>query len=134
MPSFLRRLSGSLVVAAITAAVVLQAGGASASSAAAAYSGRVGVNTHLVWVSQADARAGYAEAAAGGVGWVREECPWGVVEPQPGNYAWARTDAMMAAASQAGVNVLGILGYSAPWASSDPSRAGNSRYPPRLAS
>jgi len=133
MPSFLRRHSGSLAVAAITAAVVLQAGGASASSAAAAYSGRVGLNTHLVWVSQADARAGYAEAAAGGVGWVREEFPWGVVEPQPGKYAWARTDSMMAAASQAGVNVLGILGYSAPWASSDPSGAGNSKYPPRLA-
>jgi hypothetical protein len=134
MPSFLRRLSGSLVVAAITAAVVLQAGGASASGAAATYSGRVGLNTHLVWNSQADARAGYAEAAAGGVGWVREEFPWGVVEPQPGQYAWARTDAMMAAASQAGVNVLGILAYSAPWASSDPSGAGNSKYPPRLVS
>ena len=134
MPPFLRALSGSLVGAALTAALVLQVGGASASSASAAYAGRVGLNTHLVWVSQSDARAAYAEAASGGVGWVREEFPWGVVEPQAGTYAWARTDPMMAAASLAGVNVLGILGYSAPWASSDPSGAGGSKYPPRLAS
>jgi hypothetical protein len=39
----------------------------------------------------------------------------------------------MAAAAGANVNVLGLLGYSAPWASSDPSGKGDTRYPPRQA-
>jgi hypothetical protein len=118
----------ALVLAATAAATILSAASGSVASSPA---GRVGVNTHAVWLSEADAHAVYAEARAGGVEWVREEIPWGVVEPQRGSFSWARTDAMMAAASHAGVNVLGILAYSAPWASSDPSGAGNNKYPPR---
>lgn len=131
MRSSRRAFAGALLFAALTAGVVLQAGGAARISTA--YAGRVGLNTHLVWVSQAEAQAGYAAAAAGGVGWIREEFPWRVVEPRPGKYSWRRTDSMMTAASLAGVNVLGILAYSAPWASSDPTGAGNSKYPPRVA-
>jgi hypothetical protein len=134
MPSPVRALTGALVFAVLLGGLVLQSGGAAASATSTTYAGRVGVNTHLVWVSQADAQATFAAAAAGGVSWVREEFPWGVVEPQPGKYSWGRTDAMMAAASLAGVNVLGILSYSAPWASSDPSGGGDSKYPPRAAS
>ena len=122
----LRRIA--LAVAAIAAAML---GQTASSEAAVSYSGRVGLNTHLVWVSQSDALAVFKEIRAGGVDWVREEFPWSVVEPQQGTFTWSRTDAMMAAASQANVNVLGILGYSAPWASSDPSGGGDTKYPPR---
>jgi hypothetical protein len=132
MPSLTHRLGhGTLVVAA--AAVVLALGAAGATTSTS-YSGRVGLNTHLVWVSQSDAYSALSQARAGGVDWVREEFPWRVLEPQRGSFAWGRSDALMAAASRAGVNVLGILAYSAPWASSDPSGAGNSKYPPREAS
>ncbi|HUP33399.1 MAG TPA: Ig-like domain-containing protein [Gaiellaceae bacterium] len=129
MPLPFARLRPLAVLPVIAlATVVLQTAGATTSVVSA---DRVGLNTHLVWVSQADARAVLAEARAGGVEWVREEFPWGSVEPQRGTFTWGRTDALMAAASQAHVNVLGILAYSAPWASSDPSGNGDSKYPPR---
>ena len=133
MPSSLRALAGGLLFAALTSTLVLQAVASAASANSNIYAGRVGLFSHLVWVSQAEAQAGFSAAAAGGVGWIREEFPWGVVEPQRGKYSWGRTDSMMAAASLAGVNVLGILAYSAPWASSDPTGAGDSKYPPRVA-
>jgi hypothetical protein len=125
----LRRI-GSAFAAAAVGAVVLHAAAAAATTSSA-YGGRVGVNTHLIWVSEADAYATLAHARAGGVSWVREELPWGVVEPQRGTFSWGRTDALIAAAARAGVNVLGILAYSAPWASSDPSGNRDSKYPPR---
>ncbi|HUP33400.1 MAG TPA: hypothetical protein VM184_10240 [Gaiellaceae bacterium] len=89
---------------------------------------RLGVNTHLVWEPESEARAGFAAARAGRIEWVREELPWREVEPEAGRWSWERTDGLMAAAAAARVNVLGILAYSAPWASSDPG--GDGRYPP----
>lgn len=98
---------------------------------ASPYAGRVGVNTHLVWVSESESRPQLEHARSGGVAWTREEFPWRVVEPQRGVFDWRATDALMASASAAGINVLGILCYSAPWASSDPTGKGDSKYPPR---
>jgi hypothetical protein len=68
---------------------------------------------------------------AGGVTWVREDLPWAVAEPEPGVFNWAPFDRLLQAASRARVHVLGILDYSAPWASSDPSGAGDVFYPPK---
>lgn len=123
------------------ASIALAAGGLVAAStletaeaaprSASVFEGRIGVNSHVVWLSEADATPQLARAGAAGVGWVREEFPWRVVEPEQGTFDWSKTDALMAAASSAGVNVLGILGYSATWASSDPSGAGDTAYPPR---
>jgi len=117
----------TLVGAVLVAVAALQSAGASTATSVA---GRVGLNTHLVWVSQSSAEADYTRARRGGIEWVREEFPWRVVEPQRGSFAWSKTDSMMTAASRSSVNVLGILAYSAPWASSDPSGAGNDKYPP----
>jgi hypothetical protein len=99
--------------------------------AASAYEGRIGVNSHAVWLSEADATPQLARAGSAGVRWVREELPWRVVEPAKGSFDWRQTDALMAAASTTGVDVLGILGYSAGWASSDPSGGGDTHHPPR---
>ena len=114
---------------ALATLVVVQASGAAPSTTS--YAGRVGLNTHQVWVSQADSYATFASARSRGVEWVREDFLWSLVEPQPGSYSWSRTDALMASASLAGVNVLGILDYSAPWASSDPTGGRDTKYPPR---
>ncbi len=92
---------------------------------------RVGVGTHLVWSSEAEARAVFERARSGGVGWVREDFPWATLEPNRGSYDWTRTDALMAAAAATGLDVLGILDYSARWASSDPSGAGEEHFAPR---
>ncbi len=127
---FVRRLRfGALLSAAVVAAVVLQAGGAASSPSP--YAGRIGVNTHLVWVSQAESQPVFDQIRRGGVEWVREEFPWSAVEPQRGVFSWSSTDAMMTAAAHTGVNVLGLLVYSAPWASSDPTGNGDNKYPPR---
>ena len=98
---------------------------------ARASGGRLGVSSHLVWLSESDAEAEMLRIRAGGVDWVREDFRWDLLEPAPGRFNWARSDALMAAAAKTGMNVLAILGYSARWASSDPSGAGDTRYPPR---
>jgi hypothetical protein len=109
-------------------------GPASAPSVAAAtpspYAGRVGVSSHLIWLSEPDAQAALAPLAAGGVTWVREDFPWDQLQPSPTRWDWSRSDNLMQAASRTGVNVLAILDYSAPWASSDPSGGGDTHFPP----
>ena len=125
-----RRVARAATCLALLAAI----GSAPASGAkpnAGSYAGRVGLNGHVVWVSGAEAKAQLDRARGGGVTWVREELPWAAVEPSPGAFDWARTDALMAAASSAQMNVLGLLGYSARWSSTDPSGAGDTRYAPR---
>jgi hypothetical protein len=69
--------------------------------------------------------------AAGGVHQVREDFLWAEIQPSATTWDWTRTDNLMTAASRTGVNVLGILDYSAPWASSSP--VGDTGYPPRRA-
>jgi Beta-galactosidase len=102
-----------------------------AAKAGSPFEGRVGLNSHLVWLSRADAQPQLERARGGGVEWIREEFPWRVLEPAKGTFDWRKTDQLMAAASSAGVNVLAILTYSAKWASSDPSGGGDEKYPPR---
>jgi polysaccharide biosynthesis protein PslG len=92
--------------------------------------GRVGLNTHLVWAPGDAVEPVLREIRAGGVRWVREELAWRLVEPEEGRFEWDQTDNLMAAASRAGVDVLGILAYSATWASADPAGR-DDRYPPR---
>lgn len=104
---------------------------APAASATVALRGRVGVASSALWFSEADAKAHYARLAAGGLTWVREDFRWDLVEPSNGTWSWSKTDAVMAGAAAAGVDVLAILGYSAKWASSDPSGAGDIHYPPK---
>jgi hypothetical protein len=96
------------------------------------YANRVGLAvTHdLLNASTNQIEAQFAQIRAGGVSWVRSDLSWAVAEPQDGVFNWAPFDRLMTAASQAGVQVLGILDYSAPWASSDPSGAKNEFYPP----
>lgn len=114
-----------LGLAGTLAALALGSGKAE-SAVSGAFAGRVGLNSHLVWISEGEAKPQYEQAAAGGISWVREEFPWRIVEPQRGVFDWRNTDGMMAATAAAGVNVLGIMGYSAGWAASGPDTS----YPP----
>ncbi|MGA2924701.1 MAG: hypothetical protein ABSG43_01715 [Solirubrobacteraceae bacterium] len=97
-----------------------------------AYTGRVGVvvSDNLYESPERQIEAGLAQVRAGGVSWIREDLTWAVAEPTPGVFDWAPFDRLMAAAAGARVHVLGILDYSAPWASSDPSGSGDPLYPP----
>ena len=49
--------------------------------------------------------------ARDGVGWVRADFPWWMVEPTQGNWSWSNTDAVMDTAWERGVKVLPILCY-----------------------
>ena len=91
---------------------------------------RLGLNTHLVWGPSGSAEPVLREIRGLGIESVREEFPWRLVEPEQGRFDWRHTDELMEAASRTGVDVLGILAYSAPWASSDPT-GDDERYPPR---
>lgn len=90
--------------------------------------GRVGLSTHLLATDQ-PLRPQLEEIRRGGISWIREDFAWEDIEPSPGAFAWDRTDALMASAAREGIDVLAILDYSAPWASSDPS--GDTLHPPR---
>jgi hypothetical protein len=52
--------------------------------------------------------------------WVREEFNWNVIEPSEGVYDWNGFGRIMGQYDQAGINVLGVLAYSADWASTAP--------------
>ena len=93
-------------------------------------SARLGLNTHLVWAPGGSVEPVLAEIRNLGISLVREEFPWRLIEPEQGRFDWRQTDALMEAASRRGVDVLGILAYSAPWASADPG-GDDHRYPPR---
>lgn len=92
---------------------------------------RIGVGTHLVWSSAPEAETVFRRVRSGGIQWVREDFPWGTLEPSRGSYDWERTDALMTAAAVSGIDVLAILDYSTRWASSDPSGAGAEHFAPR---
>jgi len=89
---------------------------------------RIGLSTHLTSGSDA---IGPELAAIGdaGIGWIREDFTWARIEPERGTRDWQRTDELMRAAAAAGVDVLAILDYSAPWATSD--SGGDLEAPPR---
>jgi hypothetical protein len=97
------------------------------------YVGRVGldVSNDLFDSSTARIAAQFRQIRSGGVSWIREDLTWTVAEPHRGVFDWVPFDRLMNAASQARINVLGILDYSAPWASSDPTAEDSEFYPPK---
>ncbi len=72
----------------------------------------------------------FERVADAGIGAVRTDFFWHLIEPTPGVFRWDRYDALTRAAQRHGVGVLGILDYSAPWASSD-SAGRDLKYPPK---
>lgn len=51
-----------------------------------------------------------------GGGWWRIDFDWSVIEPSPGVYRWELLDRQVAAASQRGIKVFAMIGYTPPWA------------------
>jgi hypothetical protein len=52
-----------------------------------------------------------------GVGWVRLDFLWEDIEASEGNFDFAKYDNILALLKEKGINILGILHYSANWAS-----------------
>jgi len=74
-----------------------------------------GVNAHLPSPQDFDAM----EKA--GLQWARIDLTWDHMEPEPGQYDWQCLDAIIEQAESHHVRLLGILGYTPPWASSGPT-------------
>jgi len=52
-----------------------------------------------------------------GIGWVRFDFLWEDIESSPGNFDFAKYDLIVELASEYKINILGILDYTASWAS-----------------
>jgi hypothetical protein len=99
-------------------------------SAAAPYASRIGVVTHMRYFPLVNMSYQLQRISAGGVKWIREDFSWPQLEPVKGVYDWHLADQLMKGASSARLNVLPIVNHTPAWASSDPSGAGGSTWPP----
>lgn len=54
---------------------------------------------------------------AAGMGWAREEFNWSLIEPRNNHWSWANPDQAMGTHRRNGVQVVGMLAYTASWAS-----------------
>jgi hypothetical protein len=69
-----------------------------------------------------------------GAGWDREDFLWGLIEPHENQFDWTATDRIVDALQQRNVSILGIISYSANWATpsqeDDAQPSAVSFYPP----
>ena len=75
-------------------------------------------------------RASFARAREAGVDWMRIDFFWHLIEPSQGRLQWSRYDTITQAAKANGITLLGILDYTAPWATRNPA-ARDDKQPPR---
>lgn len=67
--------------------------------------------------SQKDLLKAIALMKEAGIGFVRFDFLWEDIEPRPGEFDFAKYDNIVALLGKNNINILGILGYSACWAS-----------------
>lgn len=67
-----------------------------------------------------------------GITWAREEFNWALINPRRNRYSWANPDQAMSTHRRNGVQVVGLLAYSAPWASSNPGASDAQFYKPNI--
>ncbi|HEX2111718.1 MAG TPA: DNRLRE domain-containing protein [Gaiellaceae bacterium] len=85
------------------------------------YRGRVGMAGATVWYSEEKQFAYLRRLREAGMTWVREDFHWGAFERRPGVWDWTVGDRLMRNASRTGIDVLGVIAYSADWAASGPT-------------
>ncbi len=74
--------------------------------------------------------------AEGGLLWHRQDFTWNSIEPENGTFIFDQYDEVVRQTTDAGIRILGILDYSAEWASSAPTSwtDGRDRAPPKYLS
>jgi hypothetical protein len=100
---------------------------APAARAGAAVSSPFGVNIHAP--QGAELAADLDRVKAAGIGWVRIDFIWAVVEPSRGAYSWRDYDAIAAAARARGLQIYATLAYTPAWATDGPELTGVPRDP-----
>jgi hypothetical protein len=92
----------------------------------------VGISSHPVIGAGATAAAERAfewtKLAELGIHRMRVDFTWSAIEPQRGTFAWTDYDAFVAEAAAHGVDLLPILDYGVPWATS--AAGADDHYPP----
>jgi polysaccharide biosynthesis protein PslG len=86
-----------------------------------AYRGRIGMTGSTVWYPEGKQLAYLRRLRDAGMTWLREDFHWGAFERRPGVWDWSVGDRLMRNASLAGIDVLGVIAYSADWAASGPT-------------
>ncbi|MCL6105734.1 MAG: beta-galactosidase [Actinobacteria bacterium] len=76
----------------------------------------ISVGDNLADLSNQDLDSTMADIASLGVGWIRFDMAWDLLEPTPGSYNWARFDRIVAAANQHGLKSVPILVFTPAWA------------------
>jgi hypothetical protein len=109
-----------LLARALLAALLALAAGARIARADDASS--FGVNAHVPAGAQLAPQLDRVQQA--GIGWIRIDFIWAVVEPQRGVFDWKLYDALVAAAQQRGLSILAILAYTPQWATDGPEVTG----------
>src|ERR1700712_2448794 len=94
---------------------------------AAADPGSFGVNIHAPQGPELAAELDRVKAA--GLGWVRIDFIWAVVEPRKGAYNWHPYDALAAAARARGLQIYATIAYTPAWATDGPELTGVPRNP-----
>lgn len=81
-----------------------------------------GINVHAPGGAELEFLFDKVDAA--GIGWVRIDFVWALVETQPDVYDWSLYDAIVAAAQARGLRVLAIIAYTPDWATDGPPISG----------
>jgi polysaccharide biosynthesis protein PslG len=84
-----------------------------------------GVNAHAP--AGAELVLGFDRVREAGIGWVRIDFVWALIETSQGHFDWSVYDAIVDAAEARGISVLGILAYTPGWATDGAPLSG----PPR---
>src|SRR5262245_49241546 len=90
-------------------------------SVQAAGGDRFGVHLNVNYQDVRQTVGAMGVAGQVGIGWVRFGMYWSRLEPSAGQYSWATTDALVAGARGAGLQVLAQLGFSSDWGTSAPA-------------
>lgn len=93
-----------------------------------------GVNTgFIVRVMPANRTGAARQVKSMGAQYGREEFNMENIRPSSNRYYWANADQAVNSYKAAGLNVIGMIAYSAPWASTNPGAGGDAQfYPPNM--
>jgi len=80
-----------------------------------------GINAHIPSTNELNA------ISDAGFGWIRVDFTWNFVQPKRDKFRWKALDRVVSEAEARDLHVLGVLGYTPPWASAGPDHT----YPPK---
>lgn len=116
--SFAARLARLLAALAVVAAAAAPAAPAARAFEPSPY----GINIHAPEGEQLERQLD--RVAAAGIGWVRIDFVWAVVQPVEGVFDWRIYDRIAAEAEERGLEVFATLAYTPGWATSGPLLSG----------